>query len=193
MGGEKTLQKRWTRPAAGSPPHGRGKALALGMTCSSLRITPAWAGKSLLPVRIGSTHEDHPRMGGEKNIQWFLPEGHGGSPPHGRGKVCGGMNRIFHMGITPAWAGKSILTIQHSEVNQDHPRMGGEKMFFKPGRSMYPGSPPHGRGKVNLRTALKLVGGITPAWAGKSGVVAPVQSTAGDHPRMGGEKTKKIP
>ena len=31
-----------------------------------MRITPAWAGKSLFDVVINALLEDHPRMGGEK-------------------------------------------------------------------------------------------------------------------------------
>ena len=35
--------------------------------------------------------------------------------------------------------------------------------------------------------------GITPAYAGKSGRQQPDDACAGDHPRVCGEKTKKIP
>ena len=34
---------------------------------------------------------------------------------------------------------------------------------------------------------------ITPAWAGKSQPRTACHGTSWDHPRMGGEKTKKIP
>ncbi len=33
-----------------------------------------------------------------------------GSPPHARGKVCGGIRGYAVVGITPACAGKSILS-----------------------------------------------------------------------------------
>ena len=35
--------------------------------------------------------------------------------------------------------------------------------------------------------------GITPAWAGKSHSHVPYLVSCEDHPRVGGEKTKKIP
>ena len=35
--------------------------------------------------------------------------------------------------------------------------------------------------------------GITPAWAGKSCPLTAFQQLKEDHPRVGGEKTKKIP
>ena len=39
----------------------------------------------------------------------------------------------------------------------------------------------------------KLGEGITPAWAGKSVHVDVRAAKSRDHPRVGGEKTKKIP
>ena len=35
--------------------------------------------------------------------------------------------------------------------------------------------------------------GITPAWAGKRPLIVFVEVIHEDHPRVGGEKTKKIP
>ena len=50
------------------------------------------------------------------------------------------------------------------------------------------GSPPRRRGKVGAQDFLGLHGGITPAWAGKSGSGSCYCLGSGDHPRMGGEK-----
>ena len=71
--------------------------------------------------------------------------------------------------------------------------MGGEKLFFQDVINLVEGSPPHGRGKAAFRSILESVLGITPAWAGKRKMSAAFTPGAGDHPRMGGEKTKKIP
>ena len=40
---------------------------------------------------------------------------------------------------------------------------------------------------------LAPVIGITPAWAGKRGFLIAESLIIWDHPRVGGEKTKKIP
>ena len=87
MGGEKLKigpisWRRW-----GSPPHGRGKGVDDSIGNSSVRITPAWAGKSRRARCWDSAQWDHPRMGGEKVWRsfWFAPAR--GSPPHGRGKA----------------------------------------------------------------------------------------------------------
>ena len=49
------------------------------------------------------------------------------------------------------------------------------------------------RGKDQIKDAKKLADGITPAYAGKSVVGALSACVVVDHPRVCGEKTKKIP
>ena len=49
------------------------------------------------------------------------------------------------------------------------------------------------RGKVHDRAEEFSDPGITPAYAGKSGSEMAKICTAKDHPRLCGEKTKKIP
>ena len=71
--------------------------------------------------------------------------------------------------------------------------MGGEKRVFLRIQVRFPGSPPRGRGKVQNVNSQTQMAGITPAWAGKSSVHALKGRQDEDHPRVGGEKTKKIP
>ena len=49
------------------------------------------------------------------------------------------------------------------------------------------------RGKVYLVQLYCGFARITPAYAGKSVISAVTVATVGDHPRVCGEKTKKIP
>ena len=56
-----------------------------------------------------------------------------------------------------------------------------------------PGSPPRMRGKVSGQRRFYGKAGITPAYAGKSKVFLLSGYEVGDHPRVCGEKTKKIP
>ena len=76
---------------------------------------------------------------------------------------------------------------------QDHPRVGGEKFTGTSDDLSALGSPPRGRGKEHKNTSSKLRVRITPAWAGKSAISFSVGVCYEDHPRVGGEKTKKIP
>ena len=91
-----------------------------------------------------------------------------GSPPHRRGKVSVMLSIPAHIGITPAWAGKSLPVLLRSQSGRDHPRVGGEKAIFHPLLTIPKGSPPRGRGKACGRAAPR--------------------AQKGDHPRVGGEK-----
>ena len=173
MGGEKTSMPQWTAVYLGSPPHGRGKELPFVGLEPHTGITPAWAGKSQLSGKQLRYEEDHPRMGGEKLLKCRSSTSRTGSPPHGRGKVADGLLAGACPGITPAWAGKSFINFS----------------FF----SALMGSPPHGRGKGYIFATACVLIGITPAWAGKSFSISFLSMGVMDHPRMGGEKTKKIP
>ena len=90
-------------------------------------ITPAWAGKSR-ECRYALTNEwDHPRVGGEKQMERQAGRLWVGSPPRGRGKARG--PRFFDVvgGITPAWTGKRFWNRPWVWATSDHPRVGGEK------------------------------------------------------------------
>lgn len=71
--------------------------------------------------------------------------------------------------------------------------MGGEKLLVRRSVGWRWGSPPHGRGKDPLHHMVDGAAIITPAWAGKSTQRSNARNKGRDHPRMGGEKTKKIP
>ena len=53
-------------------------------------------------------------------------------------------------------------------MSEDHPRVCGEKRLYSLPCHQKWGSPPHMRGKVNLRAQVWPLDGITPAYAGKS-------------------------
>ena len=107
VGGEKRFHPGMLPAGQGSPPRGRGKVRRTTHGSGRTGITPAWAGKSDRWHRWRSSHGDHPRVGGEKNLKVVDGKNGEGSPPRGRGKdtlpvVYGPRDRI-----TPAWAGKS--------------------------------------------------------------------------------------
>ena len=71
-------------------------------------------------------------------------------------------------GITPAYAGKRLLSSMPSDSSWDHPRVCGEKVrgYVKIWNEW--GSPPRMRGK-GLRNLVEMrFVRITPAYAGKS-------------------------
>ena len=177
----------------GSPPRGRGKEDDFMSALIFLRITPAWAGKSHRWPHNSPQAEDHPRVGGEKDFCVSHVSSFRGSPPRGRGKAFFNDRVNDHDGITPAWAGKRHQIALVECGQQDHPRVGGEKALRLMYRRMWRGSPPRGRGKGEPGALPRPPSRITPAWAGKSVFVVDYFVSHGDHPRVGGEKTKKIP
>ena len=90
--------------------------------------------------------------------------------------------------IGPACAGKRPDNHGQWLAHRDHPRMCGEKQTTRCCRSCETGSPPHVRGKVSSAFAYGKQSWITPACAGKSLGTAGTAESAGDHPRMCGEK-----
>ena len=195
MGGEKAKGKPKSQGHLGSPPRGRGKVETISSNSRAEGITPAWAGKSRAAVPAEQLIRDHPRVGGEKYAGRRHRGDLKGSPPRGRGKGQLHPWAAFHAGITPAWAGKRHTLKTSSRDDWDHPRVGGEKSYFKCMIDTPIGSPPRGRGKVIKHLVQQLHGGITPAWAGKSSSIRNRRGHQEDHPRVGGEKavTSAVP
>ena len=152
----------------GSPPRGRGKGKDYATAETMQGITPAWAGKRSPHRSAVKACQDHPRVGGEKGLVSTHFKAKEGSPPRGRGKVLCSSIALACAGITPAWAGKSLFKFSEIPPGQDHPRVGGEKVFEDPIIQRNWGSPPRGRGKAKRSGLVDTKPRITPAWAGKS-------------------------
>ena len=189
MGGEKILPASKQVPRLGSPPRGRGKDGFCIDFLGLSGITPAWAGKSGSLRCCLTLSRDHPRVGGEKVTPIIKYHASSGSPPRGRGKDAICVFCDFLTGITPAWAGKRCWHPHACTRDWDHPRVGGEKLFPARCCRSCRGSPPRGRGKDISGHTFAVVGGITPAWAGKSFCRYAHIVQDWDHPRVGGEKT----
>ena len=157
----------------GSPPRMRGKGLHHRADRGGSGITPAYAGKSKRRALPALSPGDH--------------------PPHVRGKERSTACNAGAGGITPACAGKSTVRWVCQSPGWDHPRMCGEKASEYTCPLISLGSPPHVRGKACATSRRACAAGITPACAGKSLSGHTSKSGMKDHPRMCGEKTKKIP
>ena len=171
--GEKPERKAPRRPRLGSPPRMRGKETDSRRQCCSAGITPAYAGKRTLFCLAGRRNRDHPRVCGEKSGSCFFLSIVLGSPPRMRGKGFCDRNNTAEIRITPAYAGKSNIAAMLSYMGW--------------------GSPPRMRGKGTTMAGIFKESGITPAYAGKSMTLEECYTAMGDHPRVCGEKTKKIP
>ena len=110
-----------------------------------------------------------------------------GSPPHVRGKRDWGLGAMGNTGITPACAGKTRDSGHSGRRTEDHPRMCGENTSFGVCGGVTSGSPPHVRGKRIHYEKVSVSWGITPACAGKTGMLRCSIKPRRDHPRMCGE------
>ena len=85
-----------------------------------------------------------------------------------RGKVNVSAAAGNALGITPAYAGKSLFVSTLCRCVRDHPRVCGEKLHMLLCVNRRYGSPPRMRGKAELGPGAGPLPGITPAYAGKS-------------------------
>ena len=108
-----------------------------------------------------------------------------------RGKAKRSFNVPFHVGITPAHAGKSARVRILLCKEEDHPRPCGEKDLGRMVECGKQGSPPPMRGKARRASCVQAAAGITPAHAGKRSSLARLQVVIQDHPRPCGEKRKR--
>ena len=107
-------------------------------------------------------------MCGEKATSLANRSGSSGSPPHVRGKAILRRKISARPRITPACAGKRFFEDADNVVDEDHPRMCGEKVSYSRRMRRKVGSPPHVRGKaVSCYSSVSTIR-ITPACAGKS-------------------------
>ena len=105
-----------------------------------------------------------------------------------RGKAAGSGISCPVSRITPAYAGKSPEGVRYTGDPEDHPRLCGEKLMCRQKTERRIGSPPPMRGKDFSLLRDNGIDRITPAYAGKSNVIANFDFRSEDHPRLCGEK-----
>ena len=92
---------------------------------------PPMRGKVCKNNSSSTADEDHPRLCGEKMRMKSQVCSGKGSPPPMRGKVVPSTPKQKTMRITPAYAGKSKCSRSGHDLQQDHPRLCGEKRDWK--------------------------------------------------------------
>ena len=86
VGGENRAGEHSPEVGMGSSPRGRGKLLELACLCLTLRLIPAWAGKTRRLTHDSPPSTAHPRVGGENFSAATSSRCRQGSSPRGRGK-----------------------------------------------------------------------------------------------------------
>ena len=113
-----------------------------------------------------------------------------GSSPRGRGKLSQNEPGSNETRLIPAWAGKTGKAPASRRPWSAHPRVGGENIE-QLGTILIPvGSSPRGRGKRLLGLPPPGLGGLIPAWAGKTSGRDVTSGHGAAHPRVGGENIR---
>ena len=120
-------------------------------------ITPAYAGKTRIQILRGGQYQDHPRVCGENRVPFSEIDIQIGSPPRMRGKPRTYRRHSAHIGITPAYAGKTCFSDRERIKPEDHPRVCGENARTRRSTAVKIGSPPQVRGKPCNLIAVQLL------------------------------------
>ena len=104
--GEKFSRVSPSARTSGSPPPMRGKGDKFLTIFTTVRITPAYAGKRDSTFLTTEKIRDHPRLCGEKFTNQPIIKARSGSPPPMRGKGYIFVPIDVVTRITPAYAGK---------------------------------------------------------------------------------------
>ena len=152
----------------GSPPRMRERLLKFLALDFVLRITPAYAGKTWAMRYINCKCQDHPRVCGKDMSGQLRRPRYAGSPPRMRERLFANVNIFAHWRITPAYAGKTHPGLCGGTDGQDHPRVCGKDKILSQFFHCALGSPPRMRERLNQPIPTQTLGGITPAYAGKT-------------------------
>ena len=152
MCGKDATLNSFFQPVWGSPPHVRERHLRKAYVLSGTG--------------------DHPRMCGKDAINSVVVGFRVGSPPHVRERLHDFPLLPLPSGITPACAGKTESSSSSSRIKQDHPRMCGKDIIPTYPLRGVKGSPPHVRERRHRQDTHIVDDRITPACAGKTGLLA---------------------
>ena len=187
MRGEHAPEGGEERVLEGSSPRARGAHPRPGWEALDRGIIPACAGSTRRGWRFAPPARDHPRVRGEHTH--LYGEGHEetGSSPRARGALLLRVDAHSSVGIIPACAGSTCGRRPRTDRPGDHPRVRGEHGAADDVSVLAKGSSPRARGAQQPRRLALLTGGIIPACAGSTALIAQGENDLGDHPRVRGE------
>ena len=131
-------------------------------------ITPAYAGKTAQAQKDADENRDHPRVCGKDLECSMMPQMRLGSPPRMRERLSPFSRVVGRVGITPAYAGKTLSVAAVGSRQWDHPRVCGKDRAIVAVLAVLVGSPPRMRERLGDTVFVQVCYGITPAYAGKT-------------------------
>ena len=171
----------------GSSPLTRGKHVDGELRTDVRGLIPAHAGKTITHPSGMVCSAAHPRSRGENIVSADQPRRGPGSSPLTRGKRSCDLLEALGIGLIPAHAGKTSVSLRSRPSAAAHPRSRGENCRRSIPTSCARGSSPLTRGKRTPATRGRARPGLIPAHAGKTCRKAPGSPRARAHPRSRGE------
>ena len=162
------ISSRLIQSIVGSPPLAREGRNNTRKNSNSTRITPARAGRTQFFRHFCFSFKDHPRSRGKDHSVVRQTTSLPGSPPLAREGHDPETRTGFGLGITPARAGRTILSMRQRKTAEDHPRSRGKDLDGVKHRLINLGSPPLAREGLSITSSVLLSSRITPARAGRT-------------------------
>ena len=181
---------RWcssSRSRGGSPPHARGRPVAVRVGRAADGLTPACAGTTRWRRSRGRPNRAHPRMRGDDVAESDAITVAEGSPPHARGRRPTPCANTPTVRLTPACAGTTTSPQASQIAAWAHPRMRGDDPAHRHPRGRRAGSPPHARGRPPRPRPTSPPPRLTPACAGTTPTSPAATRRSRAHPRMRGD------
>ncbi len=170
----------------GSSPLTRGGLVVITFPPLGMRLIPAYAGRTLSHFPIEALDWAHPRLRGADILVEGVPHLVAGSSPLTRGGLVSKALKTCGTGLIPAYAGRTVSPFAPIPPPWAHPRLrgadDGEPLMTLP----EPGSSPLTRGGLLRLAGVFRVGGLIPAYAGRTLAYNPIICHPGAHPRLRG-------
>ena len=186
--GERQFVMTPVSTSIGSSPHTRGTRIRGANLDPHRRFIPACAGNAAVRAPRARRHPVHPRMRGERKLEFALISVITGSSPHARGTLIGedGMPEVIR--FIPACAGNAHSVPPPPWRLAVHPRMRGERVIRARQTTGWSGSSPHARGTLLDDYRKYLNKRFIPACAGNALMPVAAVEALSVHPRMRGER-----
>ncbi len=166
----------------------RGTPCPNGCQVLLTRFIPSYAGNAANTRPTVSPTPVHPRMRGERTVAVMIRSAPYGSSPHARGTLLYLGNSLAEYRGILACTGNASPTAGTSWTSSVHPRIRGERGYWRISAEKSGGSSPHMRGTPGHAPVHGLHLRFIPACAGNAWPATCSWITWPVHPRMRGER-----
>ncbi len=170
----------------GSSPLTRGGREANRKAARSIRLIPAYAGRTNHAGGWNHHRRAHPRLRGADSASSVKGARAVGSSPLTRGGPDTVVDNANSAGLIPAYAGRTGITLLSRCLMRAHPRLRGADQGSRHRRPGTVGSSPLTRGGPSETMRIETMAGLIPAYAGRTAPLLKASNGSAAHPRLRG-------